>query len=81
MDEVRELIGHTAVDSGELGIIDPCYVDSQAVDDYCQRKLAVRFRTEVGDGYFPVYAKRDNGGLVAIEGRFDEWQPDDEDDY
>lgn len=73
----RMLIGHVAVDSGQLLIIDPAYEGedleahpdkpNQLVVARHQNDAAVAFNTEIGDGYFPVYAYRnDQGELSSI---------------
>jgi hypothetical protein len=67
------------VDSGQLTIIDPCYVAEEPLnyDDVCEStgnkdgygsifgELAVAFRTTFGDGLYPVYAEYDEDGLLT----------------
>ena len=75
-----ELIGHCGVDSGQILLIDPCYVykdDYGSGGDYdqcCQitlsdskagqTDLGVVTSTAYGDGTYPVYAQRDAQGRI-----------------
>ena len=73
----EKLIGHCGVDSGQIMIVDPCYIidnkfSKEQYDECClatlsddqagsvMRNLAVVSTTGIGDGYYPVYATRDN---------------------
>ena len=73
----EKLIGHCGVDSGQIMIVDPCYIidnkfTDEQYDECCQvtlsddqagpvmRNLAVVSTSGIGDGYYPVYATRDN---------------------
>ena len=50
-------------DSGNLVIIDPCYVkSSDNVDSLIDCGLATSINTEIGDGEFTVEKKRDRRG-------------------
>ena len=50
-------------DSGNLVIIDPCYLkNSDNVDSLIDCGLATSINTEVGDGEFTVEKKRDRRG-------------------
>ena len=50
-------------DSGNLVIIDPCYLkSSDNVDSLIDCGLATSINTEVGDGEFTVEKKRDRRG-------------------
>jgi hypothetical protein len=74
----RKLIGHIAVDSGQIAIIDPCYVADDSLsylevleatsssDGYgsIMGTLALAFRTPLGDGWYPVYAEYDEDGML-----------------
>ena len=75
-----ELIGHCGVDSGQILLIDPCYVykdeyGSGGDYDQCcqitlsedkagQTDLGVVTATQHGDGCYPVYAQRDGYGRI-----------------
>jgi len=69
------LIGHVAVDSGQIIMIDPCYEGedlaahpektNQLVFAKNSITAAVLFDTEVGDGMFPVYAHRNKDGELT----------------
>ena len=75
-----ELIGHCGVDSGQILLIDPCYVykdDYGSGGDYdqcCQitlsdakagqTDLGVVTSTAYGDGTYPVDAQRDAHGRI-----------------
>lgn len=87
----KELIGYCAVDSGQVMIVDPCYVlerderDDHDLYSYDQivnitnegggagelypingsAATCVVSRTFIGDGSFPVYAKRDRKGRIV----------------
>jgi len=67
-------IGTVAVDSGRICIIDPCYkeeVTSQAEEGEIKAsanknvELGVIFGTEIGDGTFPIYEKRNPDGHLT----------------
>ena len=75
-----QLIGHCGVDSGQILLIDPCYVykdDYGSGGDYdqcCQITLAdegagqtelgVVTSSGYGDGTYPVYAEKDGNGKI-----------------
>ena len=75
-----ELVGHCGVDSGQILLIDPCYVykdeyGSGGDYDQCcqitlsderagQTDLGVVTSSGYGDGVYPVYAKKDAHGRV-----------------
>lgn len=93
-----ERIGYCGVDSGQLMVCDPCYINSEwaksefgeKVEDghfsyagACKGTIGgepvqlkyklghdgvgVAFPSGYGDGYYPVYAKRDSDGrIVAV---------------
>ena len=50
----RNLVGMVAVDSGEIAIVDPSHI--LEMEDF------LKVSTEIGDGYFPVYFEKDDGG-------------------
>lgn len=75
------LIGHCGVDSGQILLIDPCYVykdeyGSGGDYDQCcritlsddgagQTDLGVVTSSGYGDGVYPVYAKKDANGRIV----------------
>lgn len=90
-----ELIGHVGVDSGQLMLCDPCYINSEwRKNEYgddvgpgdfsyagiCSgtsqhepvqldyraghHGVGVAFPSGYGDGFYPVYAKRDKEGRI-----------------
>ena len=74
-----ELIGHCGVDSGQILLIDPCYVYKDEYgsggdyDECCritlsegagQTELGVVTSSGYGDGVYPVYAEKDGNGRV-----------------
>ena len=75
-----ELIGHCGVDSGQILLIDPCYVYKDeygsggdydeccqiTLSDVCagQTGLGVVTSSGYGDGVYPVYAEKDGNGRV-----------------
>jgi len=74
-----ELIGHCGVDSGQILLIDPCYVykdeyGSGGDYDQCcqitlsegagQTDLGVVTSSGYGDGVYPVYAQKDSNGRI-----------------
>ena len=69
----RELLGTVAVDSGEIAIVDPSHIELAL-----EREDLLTISTEFGDGIFPVYFEKDDGGgygksRIIIElGDFDE---------
>ena len=74
----RKLIGHIAVDSGQICMVDPSTV-SIAEDDEFEGVIT---GTGFGDGLFPVYFEEEDGGgygnsriIVELGGadRGDEW--------
>ena len=50
----RELVGEVMVDSGQIAIVDPSHI--LEMEDF------LKVSTEIGDGIFPVYFEKDNGG-------------------
>ena len=50
----RNLVGMVAVDSGEIAIVDPSHI--LVMEDF------LKVSTEIGDGIFPVYFEKDDGG-------------------
>ena len=84
-DENRELIGHVWVDSGQLVITDPSYMeqlDYEAISQETNRKkrvglimdgLAIALRAGVRNGKYPVYVKKyENGSIRHVEIIMDE---------
>lgn len=66
-----KLIGSVAVDSGQILIIDPCYVNRLGDDGVARSndgtlELSVVTDTEIGDGLFPVYVRRNENGCKEI---------------
>jgi len=75
-----QLIGHCGVDSGQILLIDPCYVYKDEYgsggdyDECCQitlsaeqagqTALGVVTSSGYGDGVYPVYAEKDGNGRV-----------------
>lgn len=75
-----ELIGHCGVDSGQILLIDPCYVYKDEYgsggdyDECCQitlsaeragqTALGVVTESGYGDGVYPVYAQKDANGRI-----------------
>jgi hypothetical protein len=73
-----EYLGSTGVDSGQLLLTDPGYIDDRGTFDYekmCVHsgnskilinkhgaEVGVVMTTQVGDGCFPVYARYDKKG-------------------
>jgi hypothetical protein len=73
-----EYLGSTGVDSGQLLLTDPGYIDDESTFDYekmCEysgnskilinkhgAEVGVVMTTQVGDGVFPVYARYDKKG-------------------
>lgn len=73
-----QLIGHSDVDSGQIAIVDPCYVMSEK--DYDEllnedmsdgtREIIHGFASGMvvssghGDGTYPVYVKKDKDGTI-----------------
>ncbi|PEB48009.1 hypothetical protein CON65_09460 [Bacillus pseudomycoides] len=70
-----EYLGKVCVDSGQILISDPCYVNKklepfEARDNHKQvlNGLALAFSFAKGDGTYGVYAKKDaNGHIYKIE--------------
>ena len=50
----RKLVGTVAVDSGQIAIVDPSHI--LEMEDF------LKVSTEFGDGVFPIYFEKDNGG-------------------
>ena len=57
---------HTvSCDSGNLVIIDPCYLkNSKNIDNLIDRGFATNINTEIGDGEFSIEKKRDRQGRL-----------------
>ena len=57
---------HTvSCDSGNLVIIDPCYLkNSKNIDSLINRGFATNINTEIGDGEFSIEKKRDRQGRL-----------------
>lgn len=78
----RKLIGTCAVDSGQILLIDPCYIDSmwsdESYEDVCrvslgenqaghvQSLLATVTSSGWGDGEYPVYAEYRDGRVASV---------------
>ena len=91
----RVLIGHVSVDSGQIVLVDPCYVE-QGLDyeDVCNTTLsddqagawmnghAVATSTGYGDGSYPVYVEYENDGSwgTRVKSITIEFMQDDEDE-
>lgn len=74
----KKLIGHLGVDSGQLMICDPCYaLDDNNYKKVCNMTIAqhigevvikdvagncIAFKTNTGDGAYPVYAEYHKDG-------------------
>lgn len=75
MNNTKVLVGHVSVDSGQIILVDPCYVDD-GLDYYevCEVTLsdnhagswmnghAVATSTGYGDGSYPVYVEYEDCG-------------------
>ena len=77
---MRKLIGYCGVDSGQILLIDPCYVykdkygSGGEYDECCrvtlsedragETTLGVATSTYAGDGNYPVYAQTDEHGAI-----------------
>lgn len=71
IEEDVEYIGKVGVDSGQLLISDPCYIEKglqsfEYIDTHKQvlNGLAFAFSLAKGDGIYGVYAKRDEKGRI-----------------
>ena len=85
-----KLIGHCGVDSGQILLIDPCYVyKGDDYDECCkvtlsedkagETTLGVVTSTYSGDGNYPVYATTDeHGGIMSVEIVFKKSDPTDQ---
>lgn len=74
-----EFAGEVWVDSGQLTIVDPCYVDegfdySKWLDERTEKpdgsaegpvSGSFTMHTAWGDGTYPVYVKKDNRGQIT----------------
>lgn len=70
-------IGEIGVDSGQMMLIDPCYMDSVSYDEACaatddlsgcgivDNGLAFAALTAYGDGEYPVYVRYGDEGRIA----------------
>lgn len=76
----RELVGHVWVDSGQLVITDPSYLedmDYETLDELTNLKkrfslynegMAAIFRSGLRSGSYPVYVTRfENGAIAKVE--------------
>lgn len=75
--EEWELIGEAPVDSGQIMVIDPCYVlDGEAYESVCKVTLSEKgcgpvsdggtvVGTAYGDGVYPVFGRRDDQGRIV----------------
>lgn len=91
----RVLIGHVSVDSGQIVLVDPCYVE-QGLDyeEVCNTTLsddqagawmnghAVATSTGYGDGSYPVYVEYEDAGSwgTRVKSITIEFMQDDEDE-
>ena len=87
-----KLVGAVGVDSGQLMIVDPCYItDGPVYEDICNVTLEKPGYGEVdggfatstlyGDGLYPVYAITDvRGRIRGMLVWMDDEEPEDEDD-
>ena len=76
---MRKKIGECGVDSGQILLIDPCYVyKGDDYDECCkvtlsedkagETTLGVVTSTYSGDGVYPVYASTDeHGAIMSVE--------------
>ncbi|MGK0531459.1 hypothetical protein [Bacillus sp. 'calajunan'] len=71
IEEDVEYIGRVGVDSGQLLISDPCYVNEklepfESLNNHKQvlNGLALAFSFAKGDGIYGVYAKKDEKGRI-----------------
>lgn len=84
-DTIRELVGHVWVDSGQLMVTDPMYLEEldpdiletatnlQQRSRLMQDGMAAVFRSGLRNTKCPVYATRyRNGALAKVEIIFDE---------
>jgi hypothetical protein len=87
-----ELVGAVGVDSGQLMIVDPCYVtDGPMYEDICNLTLAENYgevalgfatTTLHGDGMYEVYAiKGANGRIAGMLVWMDDHEPDEDEEY
>ena len=61
----RQLLGYLPVDSGQISIVDPAHIDDKAyvdVESAFEGGALLKVDTEIGDGIFPVYFEKDDGG-------------------
>ena len=87
---MRELVGHCRVDSGQILLIDPCYVEGIDYDKICNitlsdsqagetKEMGVAVATAFGDGSYPVYATFNRENRIAkVEILFAGYEEDDE---
>ena len=77
MSEEFEVLGEVLVDSGQIGVIDPCHIDKTTPPDAGTAKsgplvldngvaVGVASDTGVGDGRFPVVACLEDGKIVGL---------------
>lgn len=63
-----EVVGLAGVDSGELLIIDPCYIENdELVDRLVEQGIAVKVKTRHGDGLYPVVDFHDGAFLIDTD--------------
>lgn len=63
-----EVLGLAGVDSGELLIIDPAYIENdELVERYLREGLAVKVQIRHGDGLYPVVDFHDGTFLIDTE--------------
>lgn len=76
-----DVIGRVCVDTGRLVVCDPIYADDVAgwdpiaENDTLRKKriagdIAVVFMTGLGDGFYPVEARRVDGYIAEVRIRF-----------
>lgn len=84
-EDKRELVGYVWVDSGQLIVTDPNYIeqlDYEAISRETNRHkrsslimdgLAIALRTGIRNGKYPVYVKKyENGSIRRVEIEMDE---------
>jgi len=63
-----KIIGEVAVDTGRICIIDPCNANevketmNKKIVNEAKIPLGIIFNTELGDGTYPIYEKRNQKG-------------------
>ena len=56
VEKILDCIGEIVVDTGNIVISDPCYIDDE--------EISVTIQTAYGDGVYPVYAEKDERGHI-----------------